>query len=129
MRKIRCPAARHSLNGGWASARRPAAARLSAGIGSALTCPGGDPGASAMPRELLVCTAEGRASLGRSPHTAYRLLLVLRGPARSLQLLNIGRSQYWFIDRDGHLVDRASKFERHLVVGVIHRGGAGATDV
>jgi hypothetical protein len=54
MRKICYPAGRHSLRGGWASARKPAAVRLSAGIGTALISPGGDPGTQNMKRVKLV---------------------------------------------------------------------------
>src|SRR5271169_597360 len=63
------------------------------------------------------------------PHAAYRLLLIRGCTIGSLHLLDIGRRQYWWIDRDGHLVDGAGEIERHLVVGVVHRLGAGFADV
>src|SRR5271169_6392089 len=61
------------------------------------------------------------------PHVA--LPLIRRGAVGTLQLLNIGGSQYRRIERDGHLVDGASEFERHLVVVIIHRRCAGAAGV
>src|SRR5271157_1910050 len=73
--------------------------------------------------------ARGRRCPSSIQHVAYWLLLVRRGAAGSLQLLHIVRSQYRRIERDGHLVDGASEFERHLVVLIIHRRCAGATDV
>src|SRR5277367_3733700 len=60
---------------------------------------------------------------------AYRLPLVRRGALGSLQLLDILRTQHRWIERDGHFVDRAGEFERHLVVLVVHRIGAAAADV
>src|SRR5271168_594487 len=60
---------------------------------------------------------------------AYRLPLVRRGALGSFQLLDILRTQHRRIERDGHLVDRAGEFERHLVVLVVHRIGAAAADV
>src|SRR5271165_1996618 len=56
-------------------------------------------------------------------------MLVRRGAVGTLQLLYVVRSQYRRIERDGHLVDGAGEFERHLVVIIIHRRCAGAADI
>src|SRR5271165_7494756 len=61
------------------------------------------------------------------PHVAFPL--VRRGAVGALQLLYVLRGQYRRIERDGHLVDGASEFERYLIVVVIHRRCAGAADV
>jgi hypothetical protein len=69
------------------------------------------------------------ARLYRGPRVACRLLRVLRGAGGILQLLHVRGRQLRPIERDGYLVDLAGEGERHLVVAVIHRCGAGLADV
>ena len=63
------------------------------------------------------CQPGPTARFGSLPFGS-RSRLVRRGARGTLQLLNVVRSQFRRIDRDGHLVDGAGEFERYLVVSI-----------